>query len=80
MANNGLAFSGNSGRTLKASEWSTCFAFLLALLSATATIIGIIVLRQIPSAVGVLGVVLVMIRVAAHEPASMPAPDEELSR
>lgn len=48
------------------------FAFLLALLPATATIIGVIVLRQIPSAVDVLGVVFVMIGVAVHKPAPMP--------
>ncbi len=55
------------------------FAFLLALLPATATIIGVIVLRQIPSAIDVLGVVLVMIGVAVHKPAPMPvsvAPQE----
>lgn len=44
------------------------FAFLLALLPATATVIGVIVLRQIPSAVDVLGVLLVMIGVAIHKP------------
>ncbi|MEM6677940.1 MAG: EamA family transporter [Pseudomonadota bacterium] len=45
------------------------FAFLLALLPATATAIGVIVLRQIPSVVDVLGVALVMIGVAVHRPA-----------
>lgn len=44
------------------------FAFLLALLPATATIIGVIVLRQIPSAVDVAGVLLVMVGVAMHKP------------
>lgn len=44
------------------------FAFLLALLPGTATIIGVIVLRQIPSAVDVVGVLLVMIGVAVHKP------------
>ena len=44
------------------------FAFLLALLPATATIIGVIVLRQIPSAVDVIGVLLVMVGVAVHKP------------
>lgn len=43
------------------------YAFLLALLPATATIIGVIVLRQIPSIVDVLGVLLVMIGVAVHK-------------
>ena len=42
------------------------FAFLLTLLPATATIIGVIVLRQIPSVVDVLGVALVMVGVAIH--------------
>lgn len=50
------------------------FAFLLALLPATATIIGVIVLRQIPSAVDVVGVILVMIGVAVHKPAPIPIP------
>ncbi|NJO33257.1 MAG: EamA family transporter [Rhodospirillales bacterium] len=53
------------------------FAFLLALLPATATIIGVIVLRQIPSAIEVFGVALVMIGVAVHKPA--PLPDRSLS-
>ena len=48
------------------------FAFLLALLPATATIIGVIVLQQIPSRPDVLGVVLVMIGVALHRPAPLP--------
>jgi inner membrane transporter RhtA len=50
------------------------FAFLLALLPATATIIGVIVLRQIPSGVDVVGVLLVMIGVAIHRPVPLPAP------
>jgi inner membrane transporter RhtA len=44
------------------------YAFLLTLLPATATIIGVIVLRQIPSIVDVLGVLLVMVGVAIHKP------------
>ena len=44
------------------------FAFLLALLPASATIVGVVVLRQIPSFVDVLGVLLVMIGVAIHKP------------
>jgi len=44
------------------------FAFLLALLPASATLIGIIVLRQLPSAIDVAGVLLVMIGVAVHKP------------
>ncbi len=45
------------------------FALLLALLPATATIIGALVLRQFPGATDILGVVLVMIGVAIHKPA-----------
>ena len=45
------------------------FAFLLALLPASATVIGAIVLGQIPSVVDMLGVALVMIGVAVHRPA-----------
>ncbi|MEM6984925.1 MAG: EamA family transporter [Pseudomonadota bacterium] len=48
------------------------FAFLLALLPATATVIGVIVLRQIPSTADILGVVLVMLGVAIHRPAPRP--------
>jgi inner membrane transporter RhtA len=44
------------------------YAFLLALLPATATVIGVIVLRQIPSIVDVFGVLLVMVGVAVHNP------------
>jgi inner membrane transporter RhtA len=44
------------------------FAFMLALLPASATIVGIILLRQIPGFVDVLGVLLVMIGVAVHKP------------
>ena len=45
------------------------FAPLLALLPATATVIGVIVLRQLPSALDVAGVALVMAGVAVHRPA-----------
>jgi inner membrane transporter RhtA len=44
------------------------FALLLALLPATATIIGAIVLAQIPGLRDILGVVLVMAGVAIHKP------------
>ena len=46
------------------------FALMLALLPATATIIGIIVLAQIPSVQDVTGVLLVMLGVAVHKPAT----------
>ncbi len=51
----------------------TSFALLLALLPATATIIGAIVLAQIPSARDVVGVLLVMLGVAVHKPAPTAA-------
>ncbi len=44
------------------------FALLLALLPATATIIALIVLSQIPSIQDIFGVLLVMIGVAVHRP------------
>ncbi len=43
------------------------FALLLALLPATATIVGVTVLAQIPSPKDVLGVILVMAGVAVHK-------------
>ena len=46
------------------------FALLLALLPATATIIGIVVLAQIPGMRDVTGVLLVMLGVAVHKPAA----------
>jgi inner membrane transporter RhtA len=45
------------------------FALLLALLPATATIIGVIVLRQMPGPADLAGVLLVMLGVAIHRPA-----------
>ena len=45
------------------------FALLLALLPATATVIGVIVLAQIPSATDILGILLVMAGVALHKSA-----------
>jgi inner membrane transporter RhtA len=48
------------------------FALLLALLPATATVVGVIVLAQMPSAKDWLGVLLVMLGVAVHKPA-LPA-------
>ena len=49
------------------------FALLLALLPATATIIGVIVLAQIPTARDIAGIALVMVGVAVHRPASPAA-------
>lgn len=45
------------------------YALLLALLPAAATIIGIIVLSQIPSSTDIIGILLVMTGVATHKPA-----------
>jgi inner membrane transporter RhtA len=47
------------------------FALLLALLPATATVIGAVVLAQIPAPEDVLGVLLVVAGVAVHEPAPL---------
>ena len=46
------------------------FALMLSLLPATATIIGAIVLRQIPTVRDVIGILLVMAGVAVHKPAT----------
>jgi inner membrane transporter RhtA len=46
------------------------FALLLSLLPAMATIIAAVVLRQIPTGRDVIGVLLVMLGVAVHKPAS----------
>jgi inner membrane transporter RhtA len=52
------------------------FALMLALLPATATVVGIIVLKQIPSLRDTLGVLMVMAGVAVHR----PAPDARPAR
>jgi inner membrane transporter RhtA len=49
------------------------FALMLALLPATATFVGIIVLKQIPSLRDTVGVALVMAGVAVHRPAEREA-------
>ncbi|MGG6269431.1 EamA family transporter [Leptolyngbya sp. AN03gr2] len=46
------------------------FALMLALLPATATIIGAVVLHQIPTLRDIVGVAMVMIGVAIHRPAN----------
>ena len=43
------------------------FALLLSLLPASATMIGIIVLRQIPTLVEIVGILLVAVGVALHQ-------------
>jgi len=50
------------------------FALMLALLPATATLIGVIVLAQIPTKQNVIGVLLVVSGVAIHKPAAPEAP------
>ncbi len=42
------------------------YALFVALLPATATVIGVILLRQLPSLVDVAGIALVMVGVALH--------------
>jgi inner membrane transporter RhtA len=44
------------------------YALFVALLPATATAIGVVVLRQFPSAVDLVGIALVMVGVALHRP------------
>ncbi|MGH8827170.1 MAG: EamA family transporter [Jiangellaceae bacterium] len=50
------------------------FALMLALLPATAVVIGLLVLTQIPSWLEVAGVVLVIVGVALHQTAPTPGP------
>ncbi len=50
------------------------FALMLAVLPATATVVGIVVLKQIPSLRDTLGVLLVMTGVAVHRPAAPATP------
>jgi inner membrane transporter RhtA len=45
------------------------FALMLALLPATAALIGAIVLRQVPSTVEIVGIALVGLGIAIHRPA-----------
>lgn len=49
------------------------FALLLALLPATAAVVGAVVLAQVPGAKDVFGVLLVVAGVAVHRPAPEPA-------
>lgn len=51
------------------------YSLMVALLPATATVIGIVVLFQIPSTVEVTGVTLVIAAVALHREADVPLPD-----
>jgi inner membrane transporter RhtA len=57
------------------------YALLVSLLPATATVIGVVVLAQVPSAVEVLGVSLVVAGVAVHRaPAPPPAASRDPAR
>jgi inner membrane transporter RhtA len=49
------------------------YSLMVALLPATATVIGIVVLRQLPAAVDIVGIALVMVGVFLHRPASPAA-------
>jgi inner membrane transporter RhtA len=54
------------------------YALMVALLPATATVIGVVVLAQLPSAAELAGVALVIAGVAAHRsPQDEPAPLNE---
>ncbi|MET3906244.1 inner membrane transporter RhtA [Bradyrhizobium sp. S3.3.6] len=55
------------------------FALMLALLPATATLLGLMVLAQIPSGQDMIGVLLVMSGVAIHKPAAPEAPIPKLA-
>jgi inner membrane transporter RhtA len=48
------------------------YAFLVALLPATATIIGVTVLRQLPSLTEVAGVALIVVAIAVHQEQQSP--------
>ncbi len=54
------------------------FALMLALLPATATLIGLIVLAQMPSARDGIGVLLVMAGVAIHKPTEPQAVAQQM--
>ena len=53
------------------------FALMLALLPATATLIGVMVLAQIPSGQDMIGVLLVMSGIVIHKPTEPEAPIQE---
>jgi inner membrane transporter RhtA len=54
------------------------FALFLSLLPATATVIGIIILRQVPSEREIIGVALVIAGVGAHQPPDSQEPKKRL--
>jgi inner membrane transporter RhtA len=55
------------------------YALLVALLPATATVIGVVVLRQVPTLTEVAGVALVVIAVALHREAPLQAEETAAS-
>ena len=50
------------------------FSLMLALLPATATLIGVLVLQQIPSVSELAGIVVIAVAVGVHQPAEKPKP------
>ena len=56
------------------------YALMVSLLPATATVIGVIVLTQIPGPAEILGVVLVVGGVALHAPAATPRAGDRAER
>jgi inner membrane transporter RhtA len=56
------------------------YALLVSLLPATATVIGIVVLTQLPTVLEVVGVALVVGGVALHRERRTPAPPGDASR
>lgn len=52
------------------------FAMMLSLLPATATVIGVLVLRQIPRPVEMLAIALVIAAIALHRPAQAAGPEK----
>jgi inner membrane transporter RhtA len=56
------------------------YALMVSLLPATATVIGVVVLAQIPTAAEILGVALVVSGIAAHQGHRTARPDKEQPR
>jgi inner membrane transporter RhtA len=57
------------------------YALMVSLLPATATVIGVVVLAQVPGVAEIAGVVLVIVGVAVHrERAASPGPTDEAAR
>jgi inner membrane transporter RhtA len=56
------------------------YALFVALLPATATVIGVIVLQQLPTALDLIGIALVMVGVALHRPDVVSTADDRTSK